>query len=83
MGLIACLAIHPDYQKSARGNQLLEQLLKQAQQKSFTQVFAFSTQSMQWFIERGFSEQEATQLPTHLQATYNPLRNAKVLRKQI
>jgi amino-acid N-acetyltransferase len=74
MGLIACLAIHPDYQKSARGNQLLEQLLKQAQQKSFTQVFAFSTQSMQWFIERGFSEQEATQLPTHLQATYNPLR---------
>jgi amino-acid N-acetyltransferase len=47
MGLIACLAIHPDYQKSARGNQLLEQLLKQAQQKSFTQVFAFSTQSMQ------------------------------------
>ena len=83
MGLIACLAIHPDYQKSARGNQLLEQLLKQAQQKSFTQVFAFSTQSMQWFIERGFSEQEATQLPTHLQTTYNPLRNAKVLRKQI
>lgn len=82
-GLIACLAIHPDYQKSARGNQLLEQLLKQAQQKSFTQVFAFSTQSMQWFIERGFSEQEATQLPTHLQTTYNPLRNAKVLRKQI
>ncbi|NOQ15721.1 MAG: amino-acid N-acetyltransferase [Methyloprofundus sp.] len=82
-GLIACLAIHPEYQKSARGNQLLEQLLKKAALQSFTQVFAFSTQSMQWFIERGFSEQDIQQLPNGLQTTYNPLRNAKVLSKQL
>jgi len=82
-GLIACLAIHPDYQKSARGNQLLEELLKKAAQQGFSQVFAFSTQSMQWFIERGFSEKDANQLPNGLQTSYNPARNAKVLCKLI
>ncbi|MDC9728515.1 MAG: amino-acid N-acetyltransferase [Methyloprofundus sp.] len=82
-GLIACLAIHPDYQKSARGNQLLERLLQKAAKQSFTQVFAFSTQSMQWFIERGFSEINMQQLPNDLETNYNPLRNAKVLGKQL
>jgi len=81
--LIACLAIHPEYQKSARGNQLLESLLQKASQQSFTHVFAFSTQSMQWFIERGFCEKDVKQLPSDLQITYNPLRNAKVLSKQL
>lgn len=82
-GLIACLAIHPEYQKSARGNQLLEQLLKKAAQQSLSQVFAFSTQSMHWFLERGFSERNVEQLPNNLQTTYNPLRKAKVLSKQL
>jgi len=82
-GLIACLAIHPDYQKSARGNQLLEKLLEKAKQQAFTQVFAFSTQSMHWFIERGFVEIRISELPKELQATYNPLRNSKVLSKQL
>jgi amino-acid N-acetyltransferase len=82
-GLIACLAIHPEYQKSARGNQLLEQLLKKSAQQSFSQVYAFSTQSVQWFIERGFKEFNIQQLPKDLQASYHPLRNAKVLSKQL
>jgi len=82
-GLIACLAIHPDYQKSSRGNQLLEKLLEKAKQQAFTQVFAFSTQSMHWFIERGFVEKIVNELPQSLQATYNPLRNSKVLSKQL
>jgi len=82
-GLIACLAIHPDYQKSARGNQLLEKLLKKAKNQAFEQVFALSTQSMHWFIDRGFIEETIHELPQSLQATYNPLRNSKVLSKQL
>ncbi|MBE0470683.1 MAG: amino-acid N-acetyltransferase [Methyloprofundus sp.] len=82
-GLIACMAIHPDYRKAARGNQLLEQLLIKAKQDSLQQLFALSTQTMHWFKERDFQESHFTELPSALQETYNHLRNSKVLKKTI
>lgn len=82
-GLIACLAIHPDYQKSARGNQLLEQVMIKARQLSMQQLFAMSTQTMHWFKERGFQESSFHELPTDLQKNYNQARNAKVLKKSV
>ncbi|MCK5354964.1 MAG: amino-acid N-acetyltransferase [Methyloprofundus sp.] len=78
-GLIACLAVHPDYQRSARGNQLLEQLLTDAKHHSLQQLFALSTQTMHWFKERGFQESSFDKLPHALQKNYNTVRNAKVL----
>jgi amino-acid N-acetyltransferase len=82
-GLIACLAVHPDYRKAARGNQLLEQLLSKAKQESLMQLFALSTQTMHWFKEREFQESNLQALPPALQKNYNQLRNAKVLIKNI
>lgn len=82
-GLIACLAVHPDYQKAARGHQLLEQLLKKAKQQALQHLFALSTQTMHWFKERGFQECLFSALPQALQQNYNHLRNAKVLKKDI
>ncbi len=79
-GLIACLAVHPDYQRSARGNQLLEQLFIAARQNSLQQLFALSTQTMHWFKERGFQASHFNDLPPALQGNYNHLRNAKVLK---
>ncbi|NOQ13320.1 MAG: amino-acid N-acetyltransferase [Methyloprofundus sp.] len=79
-GLIACLAVHPDYQRSARGNQLLEQLFIDAQQNALQQLFALSTQTMHWFKERGFQESYFDALPLALQENYNHIRNAKVLK---
>lgn len=77
--LIACLAVHPDYQKATRGNQLLEQLIKTAKQHTFQQLFTLSTQTMHWFKERGFQDCQFDALPPVLQESYNHLRNAKVL----
>jgi len=82
-GLIACMAIHPDYRKAARGNQLLEQLLIKAKQDSLQQLFALSTQTMHWFKERDFQESHFTELPSALQENYNHLRNSKVLKKTV
>jgi len=82
-GLIACMAIHPDYRKAARGNQLLEQLLIKAKQDSLQQLFALSTQTMHWFKERDFQESHFTELPSALQESYNHLRNSKVLKKTV
>ena len=80
---IACLAVHPEYQKSTRGSQLLEHLIKQAKAQQLTQLFVLSTQTMHWFIERGFKETEIKTLPKQRQAFYNCKRNAKVLCKTI
>ncbi|HIG65528.1 MAG TPA: amino-acid N-acetyltransferase [Methyloprofundus sp.] len=82
-GLIACLAVHPDYQKATRGNQLLEQLLNKAKQHSITRLFALSTQTILWFKERGFQDSQFSTLPAVLQESYNHLRNAKVLTKDL
>ena len=79
-GLIACLAVHPDYQKATRGNQLLEQLYNKAAKHSLKQLFALSTQTMHWFKERNFQDSNFSALPPTLQESYNHLRNAKVLK---
>jgi len=80
---IACLAIHPDYQKSARGNHLLEHLVAQAKQQQLSKLFVLSTQTMHWFIERGFKATDIDALPEQRKAFYNYKRNAKVLCKKI
>jgi len=82
-GLIACLAVHPEYQKAARGNQLLEQLYSKAKQDSLNKLFALSTQTMHWFKERNFQDSEFAALPVALQESYNHMRNAKVLVQHI
>ena len=37
---IACLAVHPDYQKSSRGNRLLEHLVTKAKTQKINKLFA-------------------------------------------
>ncbi len=78
---IACLAVHPEYQKSARGNRLLEHLIKQAKNQNLQRLFVLSTQTMHWFIERGFEEVDIDNLPEPRQEFYNVKRNSTVLCK--
>jgi len=80
---IACLAVHPDYQNSARGNKLLNHLVSQAKLQQLNQLFVLSTQTMHWFIERGFKTTDIDALPEQRKAFYNYNRNAQVLCKHI
>jgi amino-acid N-acetyltransferase len=80
---IACLAVHPDYQNSARGSRLLEHLISKAERQHLNKLFVLSTQAMHWFIERGFKATEIETLPEQRQAFYNFKRNSKVLCKKI
>ena len=82
-GEIACIAIHPDYQRAERGSRLLECLIEKATQQNFTQLFLLSTQTMHWFVERGFQSIPVDQLPKSLRPLYNSRRNSKVLCKTI
>ena len=82
-GAIACLAVHPDYQRSARANRMLEYVYRKARQSDLKKLFVLSTQTMHWFIERGFLPSDIDSLPSHLKALYNPQRNSKILCQQI
>jgi amino-acid N-acetyltransferase len=80
---IACLVVHPDYQKAARGNRLLEYLVNEAKQQKISRLFALSSQTMHWFIERGFLASDINTLPDQLKNFYNYKRNSKALYKDI
>ncbi|MCK5831325.1 MAG: amino-acid N-acetyltransferase [Methylococcales bacterium] len=80
---IACLAVHIDYQKSTRGNSLLEHLISKAKAQKLNKLFVLSTQTMHWFIERGFEPTEIDTLPKQRKEFYNYERNSKVLCKKI
>lgn len=80
-GAIACLAVHPDYQGSARGQWMFDHVCKKAKQLNLKKLFVLSTQTAHWFIERGFQPTTIESLPVSLKALYNPERNSKVLCK--
>ena len=82
-GAIACLAVHPDYRGSARGNKLLRYVYDKAKQLNLSALFVLSTQTVHWFIERGFITTDLNSLPEQLKKLYNPARNSKILIKQL
>lgn len=82
-GAVACLAVHPDYRNGARGNRLLATLCKKAQGLRLATLYALSTQTAHWFIERGFAVSDPNGLPEAIKKLYNPRRNSKILYKTI
>ena len=82
-GCIACLAVHPDYRGSARGDRLINYVHSKAKQLALKHLFVLSTQTMHWFIERGYLSSDIKKLPESLKVYYNPARNSKILIKVI
>jgi amino-acid N-acetyltransferase len=82
-GEIACVAVHPDYQNAARGGRLLEHVYTMAKQRELETLYVLSTQTMHWFIERGFQPATIENLPNTLKQHYIPQRNSKALYKKI
>lgn len=80
---IACLAIHPDYRRGARGSDLLAFILQRAEEKQIKRLYVRSTQTVHWFVERGFVECAIADLPEALRQAYNYERKSKVLVKEL
>ena len=80
---LACLAVHLDYQTQGRGDDLMQHIEWQARKKHMKKLFTLTTQTMHWFIERGFSECNADDLPMEKKSLYNYQRNSKVLCKSL
>lgn len=83
IAVMACLAVHIDYQKGGRGHRLFEYLLNKARLQNLKKLFVLTTQTTHWFIERGFLTSSVETLPDELKSYYNPQRNSKILYKEL
>ena len=79
MGEMACLAIHPQYRNSSRGDLLLEKIAESANNLGLEKIFVLTTRSIHWFREKGFNPAEVDDLPIKKKQLYNYQRNSKIL----
>jgi amino-acid N-acetyltransferase len=82
-GELACLAVHPDYKGGERGDRLLKWISQAAIQQKLNHLLVLTTQSIDWFKERGFKSGAVEDLPEKKKAFYNFQRNSKVLMKDL
>jgi amino-acid N-acetyltransferase len=81
--VLACLAVHADYRGVTRGQRLYENVLARAKKQAIQTLFVLSTQTVQWFAERGFEPCELHDVPVAIKSLYNPQRNSKILLKHL
>jgi amino-acid N-acetyltransferase len=80
---IGCLVVSKAYRSQGRGDAMLGYLERLCLQNNAPTVFVLSTQTMEWFVERGFDLVGVDRLPPSRQATYNWERNSKIYMKKI
>lgn len=81
---LACLVVSPDAQDGGYGELLLEHVIKQAQSKGAATLFALSTNTGDWFDERGFKPADVSELPQKRQALYlQSKRQSKIYRRAL
>lgn len=79
MAEMACVAVHPAYRNSSRGDILLEAVQKWAKQSGIEKLFVLTTRTVHWFQERGFRIASVESLPQKKRAHYNYQRRSKIL----
>ncbi|ARU93124.1 amino-acid N-acetyltransferase [Tatumella citrea] len=79
IGEMACVAVHPEYRSSSRGEVLLQHICLQARMMGLRKIFVLTTRSIHWFQERGFIPVDIESLPETKKKMYNYQRRSKVL----
>lgn len=83
MAEMACVAVHPDYRNSSRGDILLEAIEKRAKEQHIERLFVLTTRTIHWFQERGFYLAQVEDLPVEKREKYNYQRRSKILIKDL
>ncbi len=81
-GELACLGVHPGYRAHGRGEVLLRAIERRAKAEGLRRLFVLTTQSVHWFVERGFAPGSPAELPAD-RGGYDPIRGSKVLFKTL
>lgn len=79
MAEMACVAVHPDYRDSSRGDVLLEAIKRRAFQQGIEKLFVLTTRTTQWFQERGFEIKGTDALPAYKREHYDHQRKSRIL----
>lgn len=79
MAEMACVAVHPDYRNSSRGDILLSHIQKRAIALGIKKLFVLTTRTVHWFQERGFEIANVENLPQEKREKYNYQRRSKIL----
>lgn len=82
-GELACVAVHESYRGGDRGDLLLSGIEQRARACGMTTLFALTTHTLHWFLERGFTTAGLEALPARRRQYYNPQRNSRVLVKAL
>mmetsp|Transcript_29315 Transcript_29315/g.94947 ORF Transcript_29315/g.94947 Transcript_29315/m.94947 type:complete len:152 (+) Transcript_29315:1301-1756(+) len=80
---LGCLVVAPKYRRQSKGDALLSYLERVAIASGVKELFALSTKTMQWFVERGFIEATLASLPQERRDVYDSSRMPKVYRKAL
>jgi amino-acid N-acetyltransferase len=80
---LAAFAISADYRRGGRGEKLLADIEKRAQQQGIHQIFLLTTRTMHWFIRHGFVQTDLSTLPEKRAQLYNFQRRSAVFSKVI
>ncbi|MES9939388.1 MAG: amino-acid N-acetyltransferase [Candidatus Thiodiazotropha sp. 6PLUC2] len=83
MAELACVVVHPEYRGDDRGDRLLSHMENVARELGIERLFILTTQSAQWFKERGFTLADLRDIPMLKRDLYNYRRNSKVFIKQL
>lgn len=80
---LACVAIHPDYQKEGKGKTLIQHIVSEAKQLGLKKLFLLTAQTSHWFREQGFKQADLKALPVKRRMLYNYQRNSKVIVREL
>jgi len=80
---IGCMVVSREYRSQGRGDAMLGCLERLSLLNGCRTVFVLSTQTMEWFVERGFKEVGVESLPPLRREVYNYERRSKIYMKKI
>jgi amino-acid N-acetyltransferase len=76
---IYSVAVDDSYALNGTGRRIIAALVTKAVSLDYKQLFLLTTQTTDWFIDRGFTEGDVNDLPKAKREKYNYKRNSRVL----
>lgn len=80
---LGCVAVHENYRKLGKGDAMLGFTERLAYDRGVRNLFILSTQSFEWFRERGFKEVSIDFLPKARRELYDLSRRSKIFCKEL
>lgn len=82
-GEMSALTVSPEVQGQGDGERILKRVEQRAKASGLDSIFVLTTQTMHWFIKRGFAQADPDWLPEARKRKYNWDRRSQVLVKKL